>query len=184
MNIRSLFKASGQRRDWGRFSADLFVSLFVIPLVLLGAPAEAGAKAWGFAWEPGVIIATPKGDPFVFRLTAAYDYSKEFSVGPSFYLSPSGDNAMYSGTLNAQFHVGIQKIRISPFLGIGLVHRKTKHDDDTALMVPTGLSVDYPIGETLYLVGTFGVNLHDGIELEDKVDDASIGLTAGISYNP
>ena len=184
MNIRIASGSSGQRHGAVRLGVHACVPLCMLLLGLLGTPSEAGAEGWGFAWEPGAIVATPKGNPFVFRLTVAKDYSEEFSIGPSLYLTPYGDNAMYSGSLNAQFHVALQQFRISPFLGLGVAHRKTEHDDDTALMVPMGLSVDTPVGETLYLVGTFSINLHDGITLEGEKDDASIGLTAGISYNP
>lgn len=184
MNMRIAIGSRGQRRSGARLGLGSCACSLLILLGLLSAPAPAAAEGWGFGWEPGAIVATPKGNPFVFRLTVAKDYSNEFSIGPSLYLTPYGDNAMYSGTLNAQFHVAFEKVRISPFLGIGVAHRKTEHDNDTALMVPMGLSVDTPVGETLYLVGTFSINLHDGITLEGEKDDSSIGLTAGISYNP
>lgn len=184
MNTRLAAGSSRSRHRRMRLGANFLVPFFVLLPGLLAPPAMASDEGWGFAWEIGAITATPKGNPFVFRLTADKSYSEEFSLGPSLYLTPYGDNAMYSGTLNAQFHVGVDKLHISPFLGIGVAHRKTKHDNDTALMVPMGLSVDTPIGERLSLVGTFGINLHGGITLEGKKDGASIGLTAGISYNP
>jgi opacity protein-like surface antigen len=183
MSIRIVFGSPGRRRVWVRLGADVLVPLFALLLGALCTPSKARADDWGFAWEIGAITATPKGNPFVFRLTAIKSYSEEFSLDPSFYLTPYGNNAMYSGSLNAQFHVALQEIHISPFFGLGVAHRKTKHDSDTALMVPMGLSVDRPIGEKLYLIGTFGINLHGGITLEGEKDDASIGLTAGIGYS-
>lgn len=184
MSMRRVVDASGQQPGGLRVGTSELATLAALLLVLLGAPSSVAADDWGFGWEPGAIVSTPGGNPFVFRLTIAKDYSDEFTLGPSFYLTPYGDSAMYSGTLNAQFHVALENIRISPFLGLGVAHRKTERDDDTALMVPMGCSVDTPVGETLYLVGTFSINLHDGIELEGEKDDSSIGLTAGISYNP
>jgi opacity protein-like surface antigen len=184
MSLRIVWDSSGQRRRWVRLGANVLVSFFVLLPGLLGAPSNAWADGWGFAWELGAITATPKGNPFVFRLSADKSYSEEFSIGPSFYLTPYGDNGMYSGSMNAQFHVALQEVRVSPFLGVGVAHRTTKHDNDTALMVPMGLSVSTPIGEKLYLVGTFGINLHSGITLEGRKDGASVGLTAGIGYGP
>ena len=184
MNVRIVPVSSDQRRGRVRLGANALVPCIVLLLGLISAPSKARTGDWGFAWEIGAITATPKGNPFVFRLTADKSYSEEFSIGPSFYLTPSGDNKMYSGTMNAQFHVALEKSHISPFFGLGVAHRRTKHDNDTALMVPMGISADTPIGEKLYLVGTFGINLHSGITLEGEKDSSSIGLTAGISYNP
>jgi opacity protein-like surface antigen len=184
MNIHLVLDRSGQRRGRREVRAMAFVSCVLLSLGLLGAPSQSRADDWGFAWELGAITATPIGNPFVFRISAAKYYAEEFSLGPSFYLTPYGDNAMYSGSLNAQFHVPVEEFRVSPFLGLGVAHRKSKHDDDTALWIPMGLSVDRPVGERLYLIGTFGINMHGGIALEGQKDDVSIGLTAGISYSP
>lgn len=184
MSIRIVFDSSGHQKRGGAIGVRAFVLFFALLLGLPGAPSEAWADDWGFAWEIGAITATPTGDPFVFRLTAAKTYSDEFSLGPSFYLTPYGDNAMYSGSVNAEFHVQLQELRVSPFFGLGLAHRKTKIDDDTALMIPMGLSLDMPIGENLYLLGTGAILLHDGITLEGDKDGASTGLTAGIRYSP
>jgi len=184
MDTRTVLDARVRRRDGARLGVRVGLLSLLTLLGFLGAPPAPAAEGWGFGWEPGVILSTPGGNPFVFRLTIDRDYSDEFSIGPSLYLTPYGDSAMYSGTLNAQFHVALERIRISPFLGLGVAHRKTEQDDDTALMVPMGCSVDTPVGETLYLVGTLSINLHDGITLDGEKDDSSVGLTAGISYNP
>ena len=184
MGNRMRIGASGRRPGRRGLGTGVLIPFFVLLLGLLGAPRNASAENWGFAWEIGAITATPKGDPFVFRLTAARVYSEEFSFGPSLYLTPYGDNAMYSGSLNAAFHVALEDFHLSPFFGVGVAHRTTEDDDDTALLIPMGMSLDRPIGEKLYLVGTFSVNLHNGMELEGEDDGVSIGLTAGISYRP
>lgn len=178
------FHSSDQRRK-ARSRAKVLLAICGLALGFLTVAQGASAQGWGFAWELGAITATPKGNPFVFRLTAERYFSEEFSLGPSLYLTPSGDDAMYSGTVNAAFHVALRNsIHISPFFGLGVAHRRTEDDDDTALMVPMGLSVDKPIGERLYLVGTFSINLHNGLKLEGEEDDTSLGITAGLRYSP
>ncbi len=176
--------SSDRLRGWARPAAAFHAPILILLLGLLGAPSMAAAEGWGFAWEPGIITATAKGAPFVFRLTVSKYVSEEFSIGPSVYLTPAGEDAMYSGSLNANFRVPLDTIRIAPFLGVGVAHRKTAHDDDTALMFPMGLSVETPVAETIDLVGTVSINLHDGIVLEGEKDDTSVGLTVGISYRP
>ncbi|MFB3909597.1 MAG: hypothetical protein ACE15D_14480 [Candidatus Eisenbacteria bacterium] len=175
------------RRVWGasmrgRGRKSLYVGLLALLIGPTFTVADASADEWGFAWELGMVTATPQGNPFVFRLTAARSYSDELSIGPSVYLTPYGDDAMYAGSLNAEFHVALDEIRVSPFFGFGIAHRRTDHDDDTALMFPMGVSVDKEIGEELSAVGTFGLNLHGGIKLEGEKDDASVALTVGLRY--
>lgn len=185
MKIRVAFDSSGQPCGWVRLGAAVLLASVILLLGHACVPSKAQAASdWGFSWEIGAITATPVGNPFVFRLTADKSYSAEFSLGPSFYLTPYGDNKMYSGSLNAEFHVPVQDFHVSPFLGLGVAHRRTKHDNDTAFLIPMGLSADMPIGQRLYLLGTFGINLHDGIVLDGQKDGSSIGLTVGISYRP
>jgi hypothetical protein len=184
MNRRIASGSSAQQSRRVRLGAGVLAPVFVLLLGLLGAPSGARADDWGFGWELGAITATPKGNPFVFLLTAARNFSEEFSLGPSVYVTPYGENGMYSGTVNAQFHVPLQKLRLSPFVGVGLAHRRTKHDSDTATMVPMGVTLDTPVGEKLFLAGTLGINLHGGIKLEGEKDGASLGLTVGIRYSP
>lgn len=165
------------------FGLCLAVGLLVCALSGLTSPSLA--SDWGFSWEIGAITAAAQGTPFVFRLTTDRSYSEEFSLGPSLYLSPYGDNRMYSGSLNAEFHFALPNdMRLSPFLGAGVVQRKTDDDSDSALFFPMGASIDKRAGERLYLIGTVSFNLHGGIQLEGKKDDATVGLSVGIGYNP
>ena len=185
MELRIVSTREGARRSVNgrRFGFAVVFSLLLCGIA--GMPQGCSASDWGFAWEIGAITATPKGNPFVFRLTTAKSYSKEFSLGPSFFLTPYGDNKMYSGSLNAMFHFSLREdLLVSPFLGVGAVRRETANDNDGALVFPMGASLEKRAGERLYLVGTISFNLHGGIELEGEEDGASIGLTAGISYSP
>jgi hypothetical protein len=184
MHTRVLPYSPGSGRCRVYPDAGILAPFFALLFLCLALPPQARASDWGMGWEVGAITATPKGNPFVFRITVAKKYSEEFSLGPSFFLTPYGDNAMYSGSLNSQFHVQMQRLRISPFIGIGVAYRTIENDNDTALMFPMGASVDVPVGEKLYLVGTASVNLHGGITLDGEEDNASLGLTAGISYSP
>jgi hypothetical protein len=181
MNKVIRFDVSGQCRNG--FAGRALLLLLVLLLGIPCAPLVAHAQGWGFAWELGAITATP-GNPFVFRLTAIDDYSAEFGLGPSLYVTPSGRNAMYSGTVNAEFHINVQQLRFSPFFGLGVAYRRTTHDHDTAFMVPVGLSAETPIGGKLSLIGTVSINLHDAMTLDGRKDTASAGLTAGIRYTP
>jgi hypothetical protein len=175
-------------RKCGTIRASAVALALVLGLLLCaiaGAPSQCRASDWGFSWEIGAITAASKGTPFVFRLTTANSYSDEFSLGPSFYLSPYGDDRMYSGSLNAQFHFALPNdMRLSPFLGAGAVQMKSKNDSDSALFFPMGVSVDRRAGESLYLIGTVSFNLHGGIQLDGKKDDATVGVSVGIGYNP
>jgi len=159
----------------------LFLSAFF--LLLAGFLRDAEAAGWGFGAEIGSITAVEGGTPFVFRLTPSKRSSEEFSLGMSFYLTPAGDNKMYSGAFIARFHAKAGRLLLTPFLGAGVVHRRTDTDNDTAIMFPVGATLGYPVGEALFLVGTVSVNLHD-LELDGKEDTTSIGLTAGIAYSP
>ena len=148
-----------------------------------GFATPAHAEGWGFAAEVGAITATAVGSPTVFRITSTKTVSPEFAFGPTFYLTPLGDDQMYSGALMAEFVAPARRVKIVPFIGIGLAHRRSENGDSTALMFPLGSSVDYPVGKTLSLRGTASFNIHN-IELEGEDDNLSLGLTAGINYRP
>jgi len=150
---------------------------------LFAAVPPAHAESWGFSSEIGAITSTVQGTPAVFRITTAKVISPEFSAGPTFYVTPAGDAQMYSGAFIAEFHALVRRLTVAPFIGMGLAHRRSKNDSSTALMFPLGSSVDFPVGEKLFLRGTMSFNIHN-IDLEGEKDDLSVGLTAGISYRP
>lgn len=159
------------------------VASFAAAVVWFGIAPAAHAEGWGFAAEVGAITATVQGSPTVFRITSTKSVSPEFAFGPTVYLTPAGDAQMYSGALIAEFHAPAGRMKIVPFIGIGVAHRRSGDDDSTALMFPLGSCVDFPVGETLSLRGTASFNIHN-IELEGEKDTVSLGLTAGINYRP
>ena len=167
-------------RRWARLAAAVLGGLV---LGCFGVRAEA--SPWGFAAETGWITAATGGTPFVFRVTPAKMLSDEFSLGGSFYLTPAGDAAMYSGAFLAQYHIRFKGgAGISPFLGLGVGYRQSASDDsDTAFMFPLGTSLALPVGNELSFVGTVSLNIHD-IELDGEEDSMSAGLTFGIDYRP
>jgi hypothetical protein len=155
----------------------------MLMLVGMVAPQVVGAQGWGFAAEIGSVFATAGDAAFVFRLTPARALSTEFSLAGSFYLTPSGDTTVNGGALLAQFHVPVRTLRVTPFLGFGGIRTRTPAGSDTAVWFPLGGSLDYRVGQELFLVGTLSINLH-AIEIASRKDDSSIGLTAGIRYHP
>jgi hypothetical protein len=155
----------------------------ILGLALGLAGARAEASPWGFAAETGWITAAADGSPFVFRITPAKMLSDEFSVDGSFYLTPAGDAGMYSGAFVAQYHIRLKNGGISPFLGLGVAHRTSDSDGDTAFLFPIGSSFEVPIGNELSFMGTVSINIHD-IELDGEEDAVSAGLTFGINYMP
>ena len=143
----------------------------------------AAAAPWGFSAEVGGIVSGAGGNPFVFRLTPAKMLSDEFSLGASFYFTPAGDAQMHSGSFLAQYRIRLQNAGVTPFFGIGVVHRRSVDDSDTAFMFPIGTSIELPVGQELSLMGTLSINIHD-IELDGEQDGVSGGVTFGIDYAP
>jgi hypothetical protein len=173
-----------QGRTTGRPRARCGATVLGAALALASSALPAAGSPWGFAAEVGSIVAATGGTPFVFRLTPAKMLSDEFSLGGSFYFTPAGDAQMYSGSFLAQYHIRRDSAGISPFLGLGIVHRRSELDDgDTAFMFPIGTSLEVPVGNELSVVGTLSINIHD-LELDRDEDSVSAGFTFGINYMP
>jgi len=149
----------------------------------VGSGATARAGEWGFAAEAGPVVAAAGGTPFVFRLTPYNMRAPEFSLGPTAYISPAGDALLFGTAALAQFHAEWRSFAVVPFIGVGVAHRRSEDDNATAVWFPLGSSLDFPVGDRLFLRGTASANIHS-IELEGEDDNLSLGLTFGINYRP
>jgi hypothetical protein len=164
-----------------RRAAALLVVALAVAALAVAAPTAAAP--WGFSAEVGGVVTGAGGNPFVFRLTPAKMLSDEFSLGGSFYFTPAGDAQMHSGSFLAQYRIRLQNAGLTPFFGIGVCHRRSVDDSDTAFMFPIGTSLEVPVGKELSFMGTLSLNIHD-IELDGEQDSVSGGLTFGIDYAP
>jgi hypothetical protein len=153
------------------------------------AQSSSGYSPWGFGVEAGVLSGTADGSVFVLGFRPDYYLSEEFSIGGLFQLTPADDLTLLSAAGTASFHFDLDVLRVSPYVGLGLVWAELDRDrfseDDTSYVVPLGATIEYPFSDRLSLGAGVAVNLVDlDFGRAGGDDDAYSAITAFIRYRP
>ena len=175
----------------------LIVSALVAVSLLAGLPTltRAETNQWGFGSDLGFTSGTVNNTVFTLGFNIDYYVDRNFSFGPMFQISPTGNLFQFAVAGVGKYHVRFSNgVNVVPFTGIGLIHADldrgtgpTRIDrNDTSWYIPIGVSLEYQVVHNIALASTLVVNLHD-INLSPSIqekDNTSVALLFGFRWGP
>jgi hypothetical protein len=138
---------------------------------------------WGGGGGAGILWNTPDGEAFTLQGSMDYFVQDQVSIGPMLQLGFTGDLNLFMLTGQGKYWLDLdEEGRGRLFLqgGLGIAHADIRRDD-TALLIPLGVGIDYAVNPDVNLTSSFLLNF---TSLDPGGEDTEVmpGLLFGLAF--